>query len=349
MTNNPIKKSEPFITIAIPVLNEEKFIYPLFKSLGFCNESFSLPWEYEIIFVDGGSTDRTSVMLTYLRSKIKFKVLDNTKKIQSAGINLAAENSNPKSSILVRIDAHAIYEPNFIENVVNSMLDKQAQSVVVPLVTRALKKQSDFAYAVQVAQLSKMGNGGASHRTTEASGQWIDHGHHAAFDLSFYKSIGGYDDTFATNEDAEYDVRVHKAGGKIWFEPKALAWYCPREDLKSLMKQYFKYGIGRANTTLKHSLKPKLRQMFPVAAMIANTLGLILSLFTKFFLLIPVSYLLICYIAAIYEMRNNKDDARRFVSEKAAIALITMHMSWATGFCKTMINEYFKNLYKKSN
>ena len=34
---------------------------------------------------------------------------------------------------------------------------------------------------------------------------YVDHGHHAAFRAASFKAIGGYDETFSHNEDAEFD------------------------------------------------------------------------------------------------------------------------------------------------
>ena len=104
------------------------------------------------------------------------------------------------------------------------------------------------------AQNSKLGNGGAAHREVGGSG-FIDHGHQALFDLPTFLSFGGYDETFSHNEDAEFDYRLARAGGKIWLCSEAVANYFPRLTPLALAKQYFGHGQGRAQTILKHKAR----------------------------------------------------------------------------------------------
>ncbi|MBY3433049.1 glycosyltransferase family 2 protein [Rhizobium laguerreae] len=322
----------PFVTVVIPVLNEERFILPLLESLGCLGGAPCLPCPHEIIIVDGGSTDRTLGILAEIGVESGIRVIHNPDRIQSAGINLAAREANPAAKYMVRVDAHAIYESGFIECVVNSLVQTGASSVVVPLITLPHKDARGFIWAVTVAQRSKLGNGGSAHRLETTPAQWVDHGHHAGFDLDFFRKIGGYDETFATNEDAEYDVRVAQSGGRIWFEPAAKVWYSPRETARALARQYFRYGMGRASTILKHRLRPKPRQMFPLVATAANAGSLLTSVLWTPALGVPVVYLLVCFVAAIRERKASGISDNGHVDEEATCALAIMHIAWGLGF-----------------
>ena len=68
-----------------------------------------------------------------------------------------------------------------------------------------------FQKATALAQNSRLGNGGSQHREGGA-GRWTDHGHHALMRLDAFRAVGGYDETFSHNEDAELDYRL-AAGG----------------------------------------------------------------------------------------------------------------------------------------
>jgi succinoglycan biosynthesis protein ExoA len=160
----------------------------------------------------------------------------------------------------------------------------------------------------------------------------VDHGHHAGFDIDFFRNIGGYDEAFVTNEDAEYDVRVVQAGGRIWFEPLAKVWYSPRETARALARQYFRYGMGRASTIIKHGLRPKPRQMFPLVAMGANIASLLTSLFWTPALTVPGVYLLACFVAAVRERKASGIPDNGHVDEEATCALAIMHTAWGLGF-----------------
>ncbi len=329
----------PFVTVVIPVFNEERFILPLLESLGCLGGNRCLQGPHEIIVADGGSTDRTLEILASIGKDAGIRVINNPDRIQSAGVNLAAREANPAAKYLIRVDAHAVYDPGFIERVARSLEETGASSVVVPLITRPLEGAKGFVWAVTLAQRSKLGNGGSAHRLESTPAHWVDHGHHAGFDIEFFRSMGGYDESFATNEDAEYDVRVLKAGGRIWFEPSAKVWYSPREKALGLARQYYRYGFGRASTTLKHRLFPKPRQMFPVAALGANVLGIAGSAFWPPLLLLPITYFGACF--AFLWRANNGGNAK--LGEAVAAAVI-MHMCWAVGFIRRLCGAKYEKL-----
>lgn len=328
----------PFVSVVIPVLNEERFIVPLLQSLGCLGGKKCLKTPHEVIVVDGGSTDRTLEILAGIAAETDIRVIHNPARIQSAGVNLAARSADSRSRYLVRVDAHSIYEKGFVERIVTSLVETGASSVVVPLITRPHNPSSDFAWAVAAAQRSKLGNGGSAHRLESTPAHWTEHGHHAGFDLAFFRSVGGYDETFVTNEDAEYDVRVLQAGGKIWFEPSAKVWYSPRESAASLARQYYRYGIGRASTVLKHSILPKPRQMVPVAAFLANAGALVVGLALPIALLIPLAYLAACTLAMVSAPRI---EGQSYKLVDTVSAVIIMHMAWAAGFLKRIAATIF--------
>lgn len=327
----------PFVTIVIPVLNEERFILPLLESLGCLGGKRCLSGPHEIIVADGGSTDRTLEILAGISKEAGIRVIHNPDRIQSAGVNLAARVANPTAKYLIRIDAHAVYDPGFVDRVARSLTETGAASVVVPLITRPLDGAKGFVWAVTLAQRSKLGNGGSAHRLESTPAQWVDHGHHAGFDIEFFRSIGGYDESFATNEDAEYDVRVLKAGGRIWFEPSAKVWYSPRETARALAKQYFRYGKGRASTILKHRLRPKPRQMFPVAALVANLAAVIGTFVWTPTLIVPAVYFTACFVATIFERKAMGVKDTGYIDEEATCALMIMHLCWGAGFVARLL------------
>jgi succinoglycan biosynthesis protein ExoA len=131
-----------------------------------------------------------------------------------------------------------------------------------------------FQIAVAAAQNSKLGNGGAAHRSANGEGKWVDHGHHALMRIAAFEAVGGYDESFSHNEDAELDVRLGKAGSRIWLTGATTMDYYPRANPVALFKQYRNYGAGRVRTVLKHGLKLKIRQLLPVAVAPAAVMAL---------------------------------------------------------------------------
>ena len=313
----------PFVSIVVPTLNEEHYIEACLNSLvGQWPEGF-----YEILIMDGGSTDRTKQIVASFCERYPAVVLQaNPRRIQSAAMNLAAQHASQQATLLVRADAHALYPPDFITRCVAALVANNATSVVVPMHTRA-RPGAGLQTSIAAAQSSRLGNGGAAHRVGANSG-FVEHGHHAVFDRAFFCSIGGYDESFTHNEDAELDVRAIEAGGRIWMCAESPVTYYPRDRLGRLARQYFRHGAGRARTLRKHRLKPKPRQMIPVVALAGCAAGVITAPFVPMLALFALIYPATCLSWGVHGAINRRDP--RMLA--GGLALMTMHLSWATGF-----------------
>jgi len=258
----------------IPTLNEEAHIEACIRSLLVGDKALQ---EIPLVIADGGSHDRTVEIVEGLKGEFpNLIVLKNPKRLQAAAINLAVEAyGSDHTDYMVRCDAHSIYPPNFILDVVDSLKSTQAASVVVPMDAIG---QSCFEKANAWVSNTILGSGGSAHKAGRKSG-YVDHGHHAGFDLRVFKKVGGYDDTFSHNEDAEYDARVAQQGGRIFLNADIRIQYVPRSSATALARQYFNYGKGRARTIRKHQEVLKLRQALPIAALLANLMSLIAAPF----------------------------------------------------------------------
>src|SRR4029079_13894304 len=103
-------------------------------------------------------------------------------------------------------------------------------------------------------------------------GRFVDHGHHALMALSAFRAVGGYDEAFSHNEDAELDNRLTASGFRIYLMGGTSITYYPRRSPVALFRQYFMIGRGRAQNTLKHRRNAKLRHF--VLAVVAPAICL---------------------------------------------------------------------------
>jgi succinoglycan biosynthesis protein ExoA len=311
----------PFVSIVMPALNEERHIRDAIASI--------VPrpgvLDYELLVLDGGSTDRTRAIVAELAAADpRIRLIPNERQLQSAGVNLAAQLADPRSAHLVRADCHMLYPDRFVERCVRDLSEKQVASVVVPMHTRGA---TCMQRAIAAAQNSRLGNGGSAHRLIGWSG-FVEHGHHAGFDRRTFLELGGYDESFSHNEDAEFDTRLTRAGRRIYLNGDIPVTYFPRADLVSLARQYFRHGRGRASTLIKHRTRPRMRQVLPVAIVLANALSLGLAIFQPSFLLLPLLYALLCLLWGAALAIRERDACLAF----SGIAAIVMHVSWGTGF-----------------
>ena len=243
--------------VVIPCLNEEEHIQGVL-------ERFAAEPEHtvrKIVVADGGSTDRTiEIIEACSRRDGRIVVLHNARRLQSSGINRTVEQYGDLAPFIIRVDAHAGYPAGFCATLLAAQKMTGAASVVVSMTASGA---TCFQKAAATAQNSRLGNGGSAHRRS-AEGRFVDHGHHALMNVNAFRSVGGYDETFSHNEDAEFDFRLTAAGYRIYLCPGADIVYYPRTNLASLFSQYRNFGRGRAMTILKHRMKPRLRQAIPV-------------------------------------------------------------------------------------
>ncbi|NLS06447.1 glycosyltransferase [Rhizobium sp. P32RR-XVIII] len=315
--------------IVIPCLNEEKHIGPLIERLGPALDQLNA----RIVVADGGSTDGTrDIVARISEADPRVILLDNPRRIQSAAVNLAVKTFGRDYEYLIRIDAHGDYPADYCQRLVEEAELVQADSVVVAMETIG---HGIFQKATAFAQNSKLGNGGSKHREG-AKGHWADHGHHALIRIAAFESVGGYDETFSHNEDAELDYRLKKAGFGIWMTDKTRMIYYPRSTVRTLFRQYLGYGRGRAKNILKHGSMPKLRQMLPLAV-VPLFIGAFLAVL-NWIAVIPFSLWAVACVGYGFWMAVGQ---RNPYGPLAALSAMVMHFAWSAGFWMELLS--FRN------
>ncbi|MDX1200551.1 glycosyltransferase [Sinorhizobium medicae] len=312
--------------IVIPCLDEASHIEALIEKL----RPALTPLNAQIVIADGGSTDGTRDIAGRLATEDpRVLFLDNPKRIQSAAINRAVAELGADSDYLIRIDAHGTYPDDYCERLVEDALATGADSVVVAMQTVGF---STFQKATAFAQNSKLGNGGSKHRSG-AVGHWAEHGHHALMRIEAFKAVGGYDESFSHNEDAELDYRLGKAGYRIWMTDRTSMVYYPRAKIVPLFRQYFGYGRGRAKNFLKHRAMPGLRQMVPLAVA-PVVFGALLAIVNWMAVLPAGVWAGACLGYGVWMALGQRNP----YGPLAAVAAMVMHLAWSAGFWRELLD-----------
>ncbi|ATF20187.1 putative glycosyltransferase (plasmid) [Phaeobacter gallaeciensis] len=318
------------ILVVIPTLNEAKAILPCLESL-LRDPLLRDPARAALVVTDGGSTDGTQdIVRRYAEtSPIRVHLLHNPDRLQSSGINHAVAEHGCGFDLLLRCDAHAIYPADYATALLEAFrLAENAVSVVVAMDSQGT---SSFGRAAAWVVDTPLGSGGAAHRGGRASA-YVDHGHHALMDLTWFRRVGGYDAAFSHNEDAELDWRLRAAGGRIWLAGDVRLGYVMRSTPAALWRQYQNYGAGRAATLIKHRMRPRLRQMVPVLNLILCAAALAIAPVWPVALLWPLVYL-----AAILAVTMVACVRLGAIGVWSGVALVVMHMGWALGLLRTII------------
>lgn len=271
------------VAVIIPTLNEEKFIARCLDSV--IEQSYPFR-DMDVMVVDGGSNDRTrEIVEEYGRKYINIRFIHNPGRIQSIAFNIGVENSD--APYIVRLDAHALYKPYYIEGCIKGLESDSKRGNVGG--QWDIQPQNDSLWAITNAILnySKFGIGGASYRIGAKAGD-VDTVPFGSFPRTMIEKIGGMRDDLPRGEDNEFNSRIKRAGYSIYFDPAIECIYYARPTLKASCRQMYANGesIGHLFYVDRDSIG--LRHMIPLIFVIGIIGGTILSL--VFF---PFVYLLL--------------------------------------------------------
>ncbi len=248
----------PFCSIVIPCYNEADHIEQAVRAAA----GQRYPSErMEIFVVDGRSTDRTREIVRALAAEDpRIVLLDNPQRIQAAAMNLAIKRS--RGDVIVRLDAHADYDPGYVAASVAALRRTGALNVGGAMRPRG---RTTFQRALCLALESPLGVGGSACRDPQHEGYvesvWCGSFRREAFELA-----GLFDLEARTNEDAELNQRILERGGRIYQSRGVVGYYYPRASFGALFRQYYHYGAGRARTIHKRGRPPSIRPLVPFAA-----------------------------------------------------------------------------------
>jgi GT2 family glycosyltransferase len=270
--------TQPTVSIVLPTLNEQSFIADCLRSL--------LAQDYrgvsEILVVDGGSTDRTRQIAEGLGPPVR--IVDNPRVTAAAAMN--AGIAAAAGEVIVRADAHSLYDPGYVGSCVRVLEETDADNVGGGM--RAVGT-TRFGRAVAAVTSSPFGVGpGRFHYSQER--EEVDTVYLGCWRKSTLQRFGGFDEEGLqwAAEDQDLNFRIRSAGGRIVLDPSIRSWYFPRETPRALARQYFNYGVCKASTLKKHRSLPSWRPLAP-AALVAVAALLLPSRRLRF--AVPIAHL----------------------------------------------------------
>lgn len=253
------------VSVLVPVLNEERHIRETVAAM--LAQRFD--GSVELLFADGGSSDRTrEILLELAQENPQIRVLDNPRRRTASGLNVCLREA--RGEYVARMDAHTFYEDRYLQAGVERLQRGDTQWVSGPALPRPVGSVSG---AVALALGSWIGRGGS--RKWEA-------GEERELDTGVFGGVwrrdvvlraGGWDERWPINQDSEMASRFLDSGAKLICLGEMAGNYVPRDSLRGLARQYARYGFYRARTFRRHPRSMRRSHLFAPALALAVPLA----------------------------------------------------------------------------
>ncbi|MFN2121246.1 MAG: glycosyltransferase family 2 protein [Anaerolineales bacterium] len=326
----------PNVSIVVPCYNEEGTIGTLLQAI--LDQTYPRR-QMEVVIADGMSDDGTRAVIDEFRQahpNLEIRVVQNPRRAIPSGLNLAMQQA--RGGFLVRLDAHSIPIPEYVERCVEDLNAGKGVNVGGVWNIRP-GGAGPMARGIAAAAAHPLGAGDALYRLGALAGP-VDTVPFGAFRREVFERMGGFDETLLTNEDYEFNLRIRQSGGLVWLDPRIASTYLARPNLRSLAAQYWRYGYWKCRMLLRYPGSVRWRQALPpifVTGLIG--LGVTASLWRP--ALYGLGAALGVYLAAILAGAISIRPRNRGAPVAAtAMALVTMHLAWGGGFVWSLITSF---------
>ena len=325
------------LSVIIPCRNEVNFIEECVHAI-FSND-LSNSFEVSVIIVDGLSDDGTRDKIAVLQAIYSnLFLVDNVLQLTPFAFNLGIKFR--EADYYQIVGARQILTPDYLEKCISVFKSKPEVWCVGGLVNNVYVNKT--GEIISKAMSTTFGMGLGNFRTFEES-SYTDTVGTPMYPSWVFDKIGYFDEELIRNQDDDYNFRVTKAGGKIWFESSISLKYYVRGNYKSLYKQFFQYGYWKVYVNKKHGEVTTLRQLvpplfviylfsLPFSFLINQILGIIYSL----------GLLSYCLLAIVFTIKKSKGINEFFGIFKTFPIL---HFSYGLGYLEGII--HFLILRKK--
>jgi glycosyltransferase involved in cell wall biosynthesis len=326
----------PRVSVIVPCYNEQRTIFDLLAAL----HAQTYPREeLEVVIADGLSTDGTREVVSAFQQDhpdLRVKLVDNPQRIIPAGLNVAL--SVAEGEIIVRMDAHTIPARDYVAQCVRA-LDAGLGDNIGGIWLIRPGGEGWISQAIALAAAHPLGVGDAHYRVSRQARE-VDTVPFGAFYRRTIERIGLFNENLLTNEDYEFNVRLRKAGGKVWLDPQIRSEYIARSTLSELARQYWRYGYWKAKMLSLYPHSVRWRQLLAplfVALLVVLGIGSAFSPLARFLLALQVGIYALVLLAAGLQVSLRERSPRLILG--VPLAMMIMHLSWGAAFLWSMLRS----------
>lgn len=228
------------LSVICPIYNEERYIRGCVESV--LAQDFPHD-DLEVIFADGMSTDSTrNIVAQYAAAHPWIRLIDNPRRIVPTALNAAIRAS--RGDIIMRLDAHASYPPNYFSALVSAHSRIKADNIGAVCHTDVLHR-SPKALAIREVLAHPLGVGNSAFRTGIDAERDVDTVPFGCWRRDVFDRFGLFDERLVRNQDIEMSKRILRGGGRIVIIPDTYSTYYARETFGKLARN--NYGNGKWN------------------------------------------------------------------------------------------------------
>jgi glycosyltransferase involved in cell wall biosynthesis len=250
------------VSVIVPLLNEAEHVEHLAGDIA----SQDFAGRIEVLVADGGSEDGSVERLTDAAARLglDLTVLPNPDRLVAQALNACIERA--RGDLIVRLDGHSHYPPDYIRLCASVAQETGAWNVggiVVP------EGRTPTERAVACSMDSPFGGIGWTRHAGSNGPVEVDTVTYGAFRPEAFERAGLFDETLLRNQDDEFNLRLRRAGGRIVLEPRISVRYVPRGSFRSLARQYWQYGFWKVAVMRKHRQVVSGRSLAPPALVLS--------------------------------------------------------------------------------
>ena len=326
----------PFVSVVVGFRNEERYIEECIESL----LRLDYPQDsYEIIIVDGMSTDRTRELV----QKYPVRFLLNERKNVAAARNLGVQNS--MGDFVAFTDGDCKADPLWLKTLVTEMKNAPEDVACVGGPNLIFDTDPVFGRVVGHAQETFLGSGGSAQSKNSLKKHYVSSlpNCNAMYKKNTIIEAGYFDERFVVGQDGDLNYRINKKGYKFLYIPEAIVLHHRRGTLKSFSVRMFKYGMWMGELFKKHGEFVRWYAILPSVAILFSVFSLIISpVYTTpiiVLLLMGILYLILVFIASIQVIFKMKSKYGLY----ALVVIPVQHITYGMGFLYSFANSLCKS------
>jgi len=246
------------VSIIVPLRDEEERVEALVATIA--GQDFA--GDLEILVADGGSRDRSVERLRAAAGAagLQLTVIHNRPGRIPHGLNACVQQA--RGDFIVRMDCRGRYPRDYVSRCVAAARATGAWNVGGVLEPEGTSR---IERAAACAMDSPFGGIGWTRHAAGVERVEVDTVYCGTFRRELFRVVGQFDESLPWNEDDDFNFRIRRAGGRVVLDPTIRIPYTPRRSLRAVVRQYYRYGHGKAALVRKHRRVISARSLAPLA------------------------------------------------------------------------------------